>query len=320
MRPQTLHTALNRFPLKQGWDGLSLAQILLRGDLIYGEPLSLARRLSCLGFYFSPGVSNRLYVVPPRSGTTWGQLGMELALDLAAGGDGEYSFENNRFWPRDGRNSQLLDWRVPSATMDREFHRPGGPLLGTQYFWQSRDPYFRIRCARLKTMRIVFVTRSIFATLESGYFKLAGSPVAPNITFDDEDSFDWDFHLTRAIEFFNSWADVLTWHPSVRHFRYEDLKADPVAGHKEMLEFWGLPVPEECIAEGFRRASKKEMMKRLPRRLEDENLRLSTRGTDRRGVISASRRQFIANRLQRELISDYGYDFSADCDYGVAYD
>ena len=248
------HIALNRFPLKHIWDSLSLMQILMRGDPNYQRPLSLKQKLDCIKFYFSADRIRCLRVAPPRSGSGWGQLGLALALDLANGGDGEYTFENHTFYPREGLNCQRLDWRVPSGDTERMYYRGGDPALGTQYYFVSHNAYFRIRSAMLKNMKIVVITRSILAILESRYLKFARNPNNPEVTMGDEDSFDWDGSLARIIEFFNSWGDVMRWHPNIRHYMFEDLKADPVGTHREMLNFWGLHAPDDCIAEGFRRA------------------------------------------------------------------
>ena len=79
-------------------------------------------------------------------------------------------------------------------------------------------------------------------------------------------------------------------------------------------------MPEDCIREGFRRASKQEMQKSMKGIDADNNYRISTRGADRRGIISAARKRHIVDRLGRELIHDFGYDFAYDNDYGIAYD
>ena len=173
--------AHNRSTRKTFADLLSLACAIVQGDIHYGTPVPLSKRLACAPFYFATPAPVRMFVVPPRSGTTWGQLGMELALDLARGGDGAYSFENHRFWPTQGRNGQLLDWRVPLGTMAGEFSRTSGPLLGKQVFWQARDPYYRIRSAQLEKMKIVLLTRSILASVESAYFKFAANPDHPEV-------------------------------------------------------------------------------------------------------------------------------------------
>lgn len=298
---------------------LSLGRAVVMGDIHYGMPVSMSRRLACVSFYFSTPGPNRLFAVPPRSGTTWGQLGIELALDLARGGSGEYVFENHRFWPTLGRNGQLLDWRVPLGTMTGEFFRTGGPVLGDQVFWQARDPYYRIRSARLKEMKIVLFTRSILAGVESAFYKFAAAENHPDVTLGDQGSFDWDEHLSRSIEFFNSWGEAMTWHPGIRHFKFEDLKDDPVGGFAEIFEFWGLDVPKECIVEGIRRASKQEMMKSIPTQEHDRNLRLSTRNAEERGIIEPERRRRLTDRLKSELTYDFGYDIDYDADYGVAY-
>lgn len=314
------HIALSRFPLKPARDLLSLAQILVRGDVVYQEPLSFKKRLECIGFYFSADGIRRLQVAPRRAGSRWLQLGVALALDLANGGDGEYDFKDEVFYPRDGLIFRRLDWRVPTGAAEKKHTRTSGPILGEQYFFAFHQPYSRIRCAALKNMKIVVVTRSILAILESQYFKLATAPAFPGVTLDDESSFAWDAYLTQAIEFFNSWGDVLTWHRHIRHYKYEDLKADPVSTHKEILNFWGFDVPEDCVAEGFRRASKKEMLKRMSPAEQKRTIRVSTRGTDQRGIISEARKRHIVDRLNRELIYDFGYNLDYDTEYGVAYD
>lgn len=319
IKPGWKHLALNRFPLKHIWDSLSLVQILVRGEPNYRRSLSFKQKLDCMKFYFSADGIRRLQVAPPRSGNRWGQFGLALALDLANGGDGEYTFENNVFFPRDGLICQRLDWRVPIGDTEREHYRTGGPVLGTQYYFVSHNAYFYVRSAVLKKMKIVVVTRSILAILESRYLKFANGPYHPEVTMDDEDSFDWDSSLTRVIEFFNSWGDVMRWHPNIRHYKYEDLKADPVRTHSEMFDFWGLNIPEDCIAEGFRRASKKEMLKRMPP-AHPARSSISTRGSDQRGIISDDRKRYIIDRLNRELIFDFGHNLDDETEYGVAYD
>ncbi len=315
----TLQIALNRFPLKHAWDALALAQIMVRGDLQYQRPLSFGKRLECLRFYFTAEGIDRLYVAPSRAGTIWTRLGLELALDLAGGGDGEYVSEGE-FFPRRGLSHRYFDWRVPTGVLDEICRRSDGPAFGEQLFFHARLPYSRVRSARLKKMRIVLVTRSILASLESRFFKFAALSGHPEVILEDENTFEWDRFLTNHMDFFNSWGDVMGWHPNIRHFKFEDLKADPVGTHKEILDFWGFDVPEDCVAEGFRRVSKKEMLKRMPADERARNVRISTRGAERRGIISEARRRHIVDRLKRELIFDFGYDYENDAGYGVAYD
>ncbi len=311
---------MNRFPLKHMADAAALAKVLARGDVIYGRPLSLGKRLDCLRFYFQTDGVLRLHAALLRSGMLWSELGMKLAIDLANGGDGEYTYENGLFWPSQGIAYRRLDWRVPTGAVEAMYVRESGPALGRQLYLHSRHPYFRIRSGRLKTMKIVVLTRSILDCLESLYFKLATEPTQPEITLDNENSFPWDRHLTQAIEFYNSWGDVLTWHPNIRHCRYEDLKADPVSTHKEILDFWEFDVPEECIAEGFRRASKVEMKKRMPPGERDRNRRVPDRNKGHRGALSEARKRQIIDRLNRELVHTLGYAYDYGTIYGLEYD
>jgi hypothetical protein len=309
-----------RFPVKHTWDALSLLQILLRGDVADGHPLTLRKRLECIRFYIFADGTRRLYAATHRAGTKWIELGLALALDLAEGGDGEYEFAGDWYYPRSGLTTQRLDWRVPTGAWEAAHRRETGPTLGTRRYFATHIPYSKLRSAQVKNMRIVVITRSILASLESLFQKLAASSDHPEVRIDDESSFDWDRYLGEIIDFYNSWGDVMTWHPAIRHFRYEDLKAAPVDGHKEMLAFWGFDVPEECIAEGFRRASKKEMLKRMNPNSEEANIRVSVRGTEKRGIITDDRLRFIAARLDRDLVHDFGYDITKDRNYGIAYE
>ena len=318
--PLRKEVLLNRFPLKHVADAGALAKILIQGDPFSERRLDLATRLKCVGFYFAADSVRRLHVTSPRSGSLWSELGMVLAIDLATGGDGEYTYENDIFWPRAGLAYRRLDWRHPMGDFETIFVRSDGPALGKLLYFHSRNPYFRSRCAQLKNMKIVVSTRSIPETLESRYFKQMTDPDLPAVSPDDEDSFDWDKYLADAIEFTNSWGDVLTWHRSIRHYRYEDLKADPVECHKEILDFWGFDVPRECIEEGFRRAHREEMKKRIPPAERATNARVSFRRKDQRGVISEARKRHIIDRLRRELIYDLGHTYDYDTDFGVEYD
>jgi len=312
--------AMNRFPLKHLADAAAMAKVLVLGDVIHDRPLGLAKRLDCLRFYFQADGVSRLHAALLRSGALWSELGMKLAIDLANGGDGEYTYEKGLFWPSQGIAYRRLDWRVPTGAVETMYVRESGPALGRQLYFHSRHPYFRIRSGRLKTMKIVVLTRSILDCLESLYFKLATEPTQPEITLDNENSFPWDRHLTQAIEFYNSWGDVLTWHPNIRHCRYEDLKADPVSTHKEILDFWEFDVPEECIAEGFRRASKVEMKKRMPPGERDRNPRVPVRNKGHRGALSEARKRQIIDRLNRELVHTLGYAYDYGTIYGLEYD
>ena len=125
----------NRFPLKHAADLLSISAIAVFGDRVYGEPLDFRKRLACLRFYFTADEVTRLHACLPRAGSIWSELGMRLAIELAAGGDGEYTYENGLFWPTNGLAYRRLDWRVPMGSIERMFLRANAPALySTLYF------------------------------------------------------------------------------------------------------------------------------------------------------------------------------------------
>lgn len=303
------HVAMNRFPIKHAWDALSLAQVLLRGDMYYGGAVGLAERLRCIDFYLNACGVDRLFAMLPRSGSHWSGLGMALAIDLANGGDGQYVFRNGEFYPRDGIASQRFDWRVPLGLDDAEYarQRSDGPAFGKLLYFHSRQPYFRIRSAQLKKMRIVVLTRSILASLEARRLKFAMAVPNMEAYLADEEMFDWDAALSRSIEFFNSWGDVLRWHPRIRHYRHEDLVADPVTGHQEILDFWGFKLPVDIVAEAFRRVTREEMKKTIPPELAGGTYRIANETKDRRAAPSESKKRHIIGRLRCELVFDLGH-------------
>ncbi|MBO34130.1 MAG: hypothetical protein CMM74_14340 [Rhodospirillaceae bacterium] len=188
----------------------------------------------------------------------------------------------------------------------------------TPLYYHTHLPYYRTRCRHIKDMNIVVVVRSVLEVLESLYYKLARSPLWPEVTEDDEDSFPWQRNLDDLIEFYNSWGGVAKWHGSCRFFRYHELKADPVGTHKEMADLWGFDLPEDLIKEALSRTSKKAMKEKLSGQQQDETIRVSYR--KKRGSLSEERVAAILGRLRRELIHDFGYDYSDNHQWGAHYE
>ena len=232
--------SFNRFPLKQGWDALALGQVLVRGDMFYGKSVGLKGRLDCARFFFSADGIRNLFATLTRSGSQWSLLGLQLALDLAAGGEGDYHFDNG--WVPSGNiRYTKLDWRTPQGTFAAQMHAP----IVSPVVFHSHHPYFRTRSVQLKNMKIVILLRNILESMESKFFKLGKVPDQPDD--DDDRNFPWEKMVDDAIEFYNSWGDVIRWHPNCRVFKYEELLADPVGVHQQMAEFWELGVPASCI-------------------------------------------------------------------------
>ena len=244
----------------------------------------------------------------------------------------------NDFWqPRGGVVYTKLDWREPVGNWDpvldpaifgivhtkRHAAAPSDAQNGMTYdpvILHTHHPYFRLRCARLKRMRIAVVLRSIYDSMESKYFKHItllgmgvqpleyepstggkGAPPAP----ENEYHFPWKSLVGDAIEFYNSWGDAMRWHPKIRLFSYEDLVAEPAAAHRELTDFWGLNLPAECVEEAFRRITKDEMKKKLPGGRTESTSRVAIR--DQGATMPPARIEFIREQLERRLIHDFGY-------------
>lgn len=296
---------LNRFPLRTIRGALALSQVLLRGDVLYGTRVGLRNRLRCIGFYFTAGGIPSLYITLNRSGTGWFQLALHMALDLAAGGDGSYEYENGLFFPSNGMPYKKFDWRTPLGTHEKAFSRQGLPTYTRQIYWHSHNPFSILRNARLKKMRIVVQVRNILDSMESEFFKAKGDPTGP-LSDEAFDDFPWDTFLADKIDFFNSWGDVLLWHESIHLLHYEDLVRDPVAGQREIAAFWRLDIPEECSVESIRLTSKDEMRKHIPENEWNSNPRVSFRGEEFRGIVPKSLKRHMLGIIDRDLVYDLG--------------
>ena len=299
-------------------DAAATAKIVLKGDIYEGRPLNIVKRLNCVKFYFDADGVELLHAMLPRTGSHWSELGIALSINLANGGDGEYRLIGDLWVPTDGLHLRRLDWRVPMGRTEEMFKtNQGESSVGTHHYYHSRHPYFRIRSARLKKMRIAVLTRSIVTSLAARYLKHARDPEVPGKIREGEDVMDWDHFLTQSIEFYNSWGDVLQWHPNCRLYRYEDLLLDPIGGHKDLLDFWGFDVPEECIIEAFSRITPEEMNKRIPEAERYRYWRIPTQIDDSKRWMPDHRLNSILDRINRELIHDLGYSFTHNSDYNL---
>jgi len=310
----------NRAPIKHAWDAAALGQVLCRGNTSANENISFAQRMNCVKFYFNAAGIDQLLATMTRSGTLWTQLTIHLAIDLANGGDGEY-FYDGMFWPRDGFPYRKLDWRLPSGHWEQHLSRTdGGPDFTKPFYFHTHHPYFRVRSAQLKNMKIVVITRSILESLESKYVKYSNDQSNPSVLMDNEDSFPWGKMLNDEIEFYNSWGDVISWHENILHMTYHQMKAEPLVYFQKILKFWDLDVPEWCVEEALKRSSKIEMKKKMSENQVENNLQVSYRGKDKRGVISKVRKKIIIDHIDSKLIHYLGYEYNYGTVYGFEYE
>jgi len=296
--PRMRDIAYNRVPLKQGWDTLAIGRQLLRGDL------TMQQRKQCIDFYLNTGTIRNLLATLTRCGSHWTILGLTLAQEIRHGRRPDYSFINH-YWQVDeiGVRYTKLDWReAVGETRDPALWKT---VMTDPFLYHSHHPYYRIRSARLKEMNTVLVLRDIFKSMESKFYKLSKIPDQP----DDEDdaSFAWEKLILDAIEFFNSWGDVIRWHRKCVCFTYDELLADTVGCHYEMSKVFGLDVPRECIEEAFSMITKSEMRKRFTDPQAGGEMRVSGRAKD--AGIPAHRRELIEDMIDRHLVYDFGFGY-----------
>lgn len=315
MKPN-IHSIKNHFPVKHYYDTCSLVKIALLGTAQgYENKLPFQQRLNCLNFYFNGNGVDCLHAMLPRTGSHWSELVLSLAIDLSKGGSGDYSYERELYWPREGLNSRRLDWRVPTGMSEKNHHRTDGPAVGEHLFFHTRLPYFRVRSGQLKKMKIVVLVRSIMMSMAARWVKWGRNPADPTKMLENDSALDWDHFLNQSVEFFNSWGEVLKWHPNIKLYRYEDLVENPIELHKEILDFWGFDVPLECAAEACRLSTPDEMSKRIPENERISSRRIPITVENHKQLISPSRKKYIIDYLNNNLIYNLGYEYKYDTEY-----
>ena len=294
--------------------------------------LDLRQKSSALAFYMTAGAVDNLYPTLTRSGSHWSLLGLAVAYDLAKGGDGNYDYGDEFWLPHGNVIYSKLDWREPTDT----FNPDADLAIGSIYYakkraregkgngclpmvYHSHHPYFRLRTLRLKKMRVAVLLRNIYYSMESKLYKhrvvvaSGNTPLEvasirghlPEPKEENDFNFPWDNLLNDAVEFFNSWGDVMKWHPNIRVFHYDDMMADPASSHGELSKFWGLDLPQECIEEAFKRVEKSAMKKKLPVHLGEQNPRIAFRKKSQ--TLTSERAAYIKEWLEEKLIYDFGY-------------
>lgn len=284
----------NRFPVKPTMDALALTQIFLRSDI------NCEKKKACVKFYRDPMGLRDLYASITRAGSHWSFLGMHIALDLAAGGDGEYVLHNSFWLTKQKLRYTKLDWREPLE----QRHSIG--QVNDPFMLHTHLPYFRLRSRMLGHMNIAIGLRDILTSLESKFYKLSKVTGEPDT--EDDERFAWDAHSMDCIDFYNSWGDVMTFHPSARTFKYEDMVAAPSDVHQEMFDFWGLNLPHECVKEAFLRTAKSKMAKEAIEIGTEQN-RMRVSAPDKPRTIPPARRKRIEELISKHLIHDFGYGY-----------
>ena len=98
------------------------------------------------------------------------------------------------------------------------------------------------------------------------------------------------------------------------------MQAAPLESFKKTFNCWGMNIPDWCIDEALKRSSKKEMKKKMDEMQLENNLAVSYRGKKMRGIISESRKRFIIDYLDANLVHYLGYEYNYDTEYGFEYE
>jgi len=294
----------NNFFVKSALDLSALGRLVVKGQLQISntvtEDLDFGQRLDCVRQYLGGHGIKNLYATMGRSGWHWSLLGIQLAMDLENGGEGDFYYAEPFWIPGTGSlRFAELEWRNAYSN-----DYLGAPIQAPVLF-HTQHPYFRLRTRALKSMRTVVVVRDIVKSVESNFFKVANVPDNP--VFEDAQLFDWEGHTLTAIEFANSWGDAFRWHPHIKIIRYEDLLANPVGLTKEMTDMWGLKLSKDCLADAFSRITKGAMKAKLQSQGILKQQRVSYRAAGAGAPPEGISR--IKSVIRSTLIHDFGYNY-----------
>lgn len=294
----------NSFIVKSALDLSAISRLVVSGKLRISnaatEKLDFWQRLNCVRQYLGGHGINNLYATMGRAGWHWSLLGIQLAMDLEMGGDGDFHYVEPFWVPSSGvfRFAEL-EWR--NAYSNDYLAAP----IYEPVLFHTQHPYFRLRTKALKSMRTVVVVRNIVKSVESNFFKVANVPDNP--VSEDAKLFDWESYTLTAVEFTNSWGDALRRFPHIKIVRYEDLLANPARLTKEMTDMWGLNLSESSLEEAFSRITKDAMRVKLESQGVLSQQRVSYRAVDAGAPAEGISR--IKSIISATLTHDFGYNY-----------
>jgi hypothetical protein len=245
---------------------------------------------------------NRRYLATlPRSGTVYITCVLTSACDLKAGGTGEYKFENNDWihniklvWP-----STLHNF-VETLKSKQPFHE--------DFFMIAHHPIQKTNMFSIKSMKVVFTVREIYAQLESWLLH----------TFDDasaQNLFIKKGYVEKTINHFNYWGDYIrrfgkTAEKDYVCIRYEDLIADPLSNLRRVVKLWGLDIGNSTLEEAVGLCSREKMKSKIPSEVLGTNKRVTIR-ENRGQLFSKENLDYIDRAICDKLRYDFGYNYLA---------
>lgn len=268
------------------------------------------RNLDYLKLVLKPKDKCVLFVTFPASGTNWtndvmayvlaktfkGEHGITFDKDAASLKKGK-TFSYPFISPADSRTLSMdtIAQHFPELNLDHVFHTHG--------FWKESTLW------GLDSARTVMISRHIPTAIFSYFAKRR------NVFSSFEECLEKKGILERAIKFYNSWHSYREKNPSKFYFyKYEDCRENPRKSFSEAMEFMFQKKFDDSVIEEaldfFSFDKQKEREKEFNR---DDKKHFHFKGqTSYRDEIAPETYQHILQKLNDELISDFGYDYAAE--------
>jgi hypothetical protein len=244
---------------------------------------------------------NKRYMATlPRSGTGYIIPLLTSAVDLGAGGTGEYYFLNDE-WIHN------INIECPSVLHDLVAVLKDGKTIHKDFFMFAHHPIQKSNVVRVSSMKVVFTVRNIFDQLESWMLHTRRRYGV------SEDEFIKRGYVERTISYFNYWGDFISSPNRVPDkdyicIRYEDLILDSLANISRIVTFWGLELSNSSLQTAVNICSQENMISKVPESMLNTNQRITVR--DNRGeLFSGKNMSYIKRAIRDGLKYDFGYRY-----------
>lgn len=228
----------------------SLVKILLN------PAISLSKKRATVDFFLNGAGAHRMIASLPRSGYHYLNLMNDVALDLEAGGTGEYHFDFGWFHSAGGHHGVALDWRWK---LGAGAFNPSPPVILNTHL-----PYYLNSCLKIGDMKTVVMIRNIWDVLDSitYHYDLSPELYGPFLRREHHPNANpyAKIDFLMFIEFFNTWAVTLQ-RDNVMVMHYENLIADPVAEMCRFRDFMALDISDANLARAAKLCHKDNMQK-----------------------------------------------------------
>ena len=268
------------------------------------------RNIDYLKLVMQPKSKCALFATFPASGTNWTDDVMGYVLSKTFKGEHGIKYDENASSLKKGT---IVSYRFIAPADSRTLNMPPikehFPELDLDYVFHTHGAWKESTLWWLDQARTMMIIRHIPTAIFSYAAKRKGK-------YDNfEECLEKTGVLDRAIKFYNSWYSYGLKNPDNFYtFKYEDCRKDPQNNFSNAMEFlFQRKFDPALISEAIDFFSFENQKEREKKFNKDEKTHFHFKGkTSYRDEIADDTYRHILKRLDKELLSDFGYDYAAE--------